>query len=57
MTPRIGRVLGGFRHRVYHRLTGRQPRIVRDRVWTYPLLEDVLTEMGLQDVNTYVSRR
>ena len=54
MTPRIGRVLGKFYHRMAHRLTGRQPRQGRDRVWVYPLLEDVMSEAGLQEVETYV---
>ena len=57
MTPRIGRVLGGFHHRVARRLTGRQPRQVREIVWVYPPLEDAMTEAGFQDVDTYVSRR
>ena len=57
MTPRIGRVWGGFHHRVTCRLTGRKPRRGRDNVWAYPLLEDVMAEVGLQDVDTYVSRR
>ena len=32
MTPHTRRVLGGFHHRVAHRLTGRQPRRGRDEV-------------------------
>ena len=47
MTPRIGRVLGGFHHRVDRRLTERQPRRGRDGVWIYPPLEDALAEAGL----------
>ena len=56
MTPPIGRVLGGFRHRVDRRLTGKQPWRIRDGVWFYPPLEDVMTEARLQEVETYVSR-
>ena len=37
MTPRIGRDLDGFHHRVARRLMGRQSRRVRDGVWFYPL--------------------
>ena len=33
MTPRIGRVLVGFHHRVARRLTERQPWRGRDDVW------------------------
>ena len=32
-TPHIGRVLGGFHHRVARRMTGRQPWRGRDGVW------------------------
>ena len=56
MTPYIGRVLGGFHHRLAHRLTGRQPWRGRDGVWIYPPLEDAMAEAGLQEVDTYVSR-
>ena len=55
MTPHIGRVLGGFHHRVDHRLTGRKPWQGRDRVWVYPLLEEAMEEVGLQEVDTYTS--
>ena len=34
--PRIGRVLGVFRHSVAHSLTGRQPRRGRDGLLVYP---------------------
>ena len=30
MTPRMGRDLGGFQHRVAQRITGRQPRRLLD---------------------------
>ena len=55
--PPIGRLLGGFYHKVARRLTGRQPRLWRDGLWIYPPLEDVIVEAGLQEVETYVSRR
>ena len=57
LNPRMKRVLGGFHHRVARRMTWRQPRKGRDRGWFYPPLEDVMTEAGLQEVETYVSRR
>ena len=56
VTPHIGRILGGFHHRVSHRLTGRKPHQGRDNVWLYPLPEDAMVEAGLQDVETYTSR-
>ena len=36
-------------------MTGRKPRKVRYRGWVYPPLEDAITEVGLQEVDTYVS--
>ena len=33
MTPRIGRVLGGFHHKVARRLKGGKPWRGGDRVW------------------------
>ena len=55
MTPRIGRVWGRFHHRVACRLTGRKLKIGRYRVWIYPLMEDEMTEAGMQEVVTYAS--
>ena len=51
------RVLGGFRHRVAHRLTGRKPRKGWGGGWFYPPLEDAMAEECLEEVETYVSFR
>ena len=51
------RVLGGFHHRVAHRLTGQKPQKVCYGGWVYLILEDAMAEAGLQEVETYVSRR
>ena len=51
------RVLGGFQHRESRRLTGRKPQKGRDGGWVYPPLEDAKAEAGLQEVETYISRR
>ena len=40
-------VLGGFHHRVDHRLTERQPWKGRDKSWVYPPLEDSMVDAGL----------
>ena len=55
-TPHIGRVLGGFHHRVDHRLTGRQTQRGRDGGWVYTPMEDAMEEAGLLEVENYVSR-
>ena len=57
MTPHIGRVLGGFHHRLACSLPGGKPQIGREAVWTCPLLEDAMAEAVLQEVETYISRR
>ena len=54
MTLSIGRVLGGFNHRVARRLIGRQPWRGQNGVWLYPPLEDVIVEELLQEVGTYL---
>ena len=50
-------MLGGFHQRVARRLTGVQPWRGWDDVWAYPFLEDAMAEAGLQEVETYFSRR
>ena len=57
LIPRMDRVLGGFHHRVARRLTGWQPWKGRGGGWVYPPLEDVMDEVGLQEVDTYISLR
>ena len=57
MTPRIVRLLGGFRHRVARRLTVRQPWQGRVGLWSYLPLEDTMAGALLQEVDTYVSFR
>ena len=56
LTPCMKRVLDRFHHRVDLRLTGWQPWKGRDRGWVYPPMEDVMTDVGLQELETYVYR-
>ena len=49
--------LGVSHHRVDRKLTGGKPRRGLYGVEVYPLLEDLMSEAGLQEVDTYVSRR
>ena len=56
ITLSIGRVLCGFHHRVFHRITGKQPQRRQERGWVYPPLEDAMAKTGLQEVETNVSR-
>ena len=57
MTPRMGRTLGGFQHRVDRQISGRQPQLLQDGSWEYPPLEEAMWEAGLQEVESYVLRR
>ena len=55
MSPRIGRTLGSFHHRVVHRLTGWQPRRRTDGTGVYPPLVKAMVEAGIQEVDTYIA--
>ena len=56
-TPRIGRNLEGFQNQVARSLTVKQPRRGVDGIWRYPLLTEVMEETGLEEAETYVTRR
>ena len=56
MSPRIGRTLGIFRHRVNHRLAGRQPHKILNGMWVYLPMAEAMSEAGLQEVETYITR-
>ena len=53
----IGRTLVGFHHRVARILTGHKLQKGLDGVWLYPPLEEVMAELGLHEVDTFISRR
>ena len=57
MTLRIGRVLGGFHHRVACRMTEQQHWIGRYGELLYTLLTEAMTEARLKEVETYISCR
>ena len=61
MKLRIGRVLGGFHHRLARSLMMRKLYRRQYGVWVYPLVEETMEEemmkAGLKEVDTYVSRR
>ena len=50
MTPRMGRFMGGFQHRVVRRITGRQPNRQVDGSWQYPPLDKDMQEAGLNEM-------
>ena len=57
MTPRIRRLLGGFRNRVARQLSGKFPRRQADGTWEFSPLGDAMRAAGLEEIETYVSRR
>ena len=57
MYPHIGRILGSFHHRVARRLMGRQPWMGLEGRCMYTPLAKMMTEAGLQDMETYLSRQ
>ena len=50
MSLRIGRTMGGFSHRLYHRLIGKKPHRGQDGRWVYTPLEEAMVVAGLQEV-------
>ena len=56
MCPRIGRTLGGFHHRVALPLANIHPRRVMTGRWVYPLLDEAITAVGMEEVEKYVLR-
>ena len=57
VTPRMGRSLGGFQHRVSRWITGRQTKQQSDGSWEYPPLEIDMQEAGLEDMGEYFPKR
>ena len=55
MSPCIGRILGGFRHRVSRILKGRKAQRVLDGMSVYPLLVKDMSEADLQEGETYIA--
>ena len=54
MYPQIGKVLGGFHHRVMQIMTVWMPQRNRDGTFTYPTLEEAMEEEGIQEMETYI---
>ena len=54
MTPRIGRNLGRFHHRMERCLVGMQPTRDMSGRWEYQPLGEAMAELGLEEVETYV---
>ena len=54
MCPSIWRNLGGFHHKVARRLAGIMPRRDTTGRWVYPFMDVAMTEVDLEEVDTYV---
>ena len=57
MTPRIGRLLGIFHHRVVRIIVGKQSRRHLDWILFYPSLEDTIQVVCLEEMTTKISSR
>ena len=55
MSTRVDKVLGAFYHRFIRRLTGRMPHWNRVGTWIYPPVGEAVAEVGLQEIETYVT--
>ena len=57
MTPRMGRALGGFHHRVSTHITGIQPNQNVDGSWEYLPLDTTMQEVGFEEMGEYIMKR
>ena len=57
LTQRMKKALDIFQSRLARRLTGKQPWQKEDRSWDYPLLEEALSEAGLEGIQKSTTRR
>ena len=57
MTPRIGKIIGGFHHRVERQISGKHLQFQYNGTWEYPPLEETMPMVGREDMETYISRR
>ena len=52
MSPRIEINTEGFHHQVVWKMDGCMSQRNLDGTWTYPSLEDAMSEAGIQEVET-----
>ena len=57
VTPRMGRVLGGFQDQVERRLTGRLPRRRNYEKWDYTSAAAAREEASFKVTEEYIQRR
>ena len=55
--PHISRMMGGFRHSVARRMTGRQPWRKTKGRWDYLPLKEDIREEGFEEVEVYINWR
>ena len=54
LTATIEKALDIFQSRVARKITGRQPRQGKDRIWYYPLLTGAMKETGMVRIRTSI---
>ena len=57
MTPRMGRSLRSFHHKVARWITWRQTKQQVYGIWDYPPLEKVMGEAGFEKMEAYLLKR
>ena len=57
MSPYIGRTMGVFHYWVVRRLMGRHMKSRLYGMWYFPPLAEVMEDVGIQEVETYVASR
>ena len=57
MTPRVEKVLEGFRHRAVRRMEGMGPKRQWDGTWVDPTIGAALENVGLDEIRVYIVRR
>ena len=57
MTPRVEKVLEGFRHRAVRRMEGMGPKRQRYGTWVYPPIGAALSTVGMNEIWVYIACR
>ena len=54
LTPRLGKSLEGFHHRVARRMADMGPKCQWDRTWVYPPIWTALKMVGLEEIGVFI---
>ena len=57
MTPRMGRALESFKHRISKHITEKHTKKQEYGSWEYPSLETAMEKAGFEEIGAYVMKR